>query len=46
MKKLIITFIIVIFSVGQVFSHSVQVQYYVSCNGFNYGEIDNKLILQ
>jgi len=33
MKKLIITFIIIIYSVGQVFSHSVQVQYCVSCSG-------------
>ena len=32
-NKLIITFIIIIISVGQVFSHSVQVQYCVSCNG-------------
>ena len=33
MKELIITVIIVICSIGQVFSHSVQVQYCVSCDG-------------
>ena len=33
LNKLIITFIIIIISVGQVFSHSVQVQYCVSCSG-------------
>ena len=33
LNKLIITFFIIIISVGQVFSHSVQVQYCVSCSG-------------
>ena len=33
LNKLIVTLIIVINGVGQVFSHSVQVQYCVSCSG-------------